>query len=166
MPAHFPHEPLVYQTGFGNQFSSEALPAALPVGQNSPQKHPLGLYAEQLSGTAFTVSRGEARRSWLYRIKPSAAHPAYQRMTRQITGSGQGPITPNRLRWNAFDIPAEPADFLDGLISLASTSAADQADGVAVFEGEADVFEGCDDGGAAVFFDVAAGGHAHEVAAQ
>ncbi|WP_122563260.1 homogentisate 1,2-dioxygenase, partial [Pseudomonas viridiflava] len=132
MPAHFPQQPLTYQTGFGNQFSSEALPDALPLGQNSPQKHPLGLYAEQLSGTAFTVSRDEARRSWLYRIKPSAAHPAYQRMTRQITGAGQGPITPNRLRWNAFEIPDAPTDFLDGLITLASTSAADQAEGVSV----------------------------------
>ncbi|MBX8543854.1 homogentisate 1,2-dioxygenase [Pseudomonas cichorii] len=133
MPVHSNREPLVYQSGFGNHFSSEALPGALPVGQNSPQKHALGLYAELLSGTAFTVPRSEARRTWLYRIKPSAAHPRYERLTGQITGLEQGPITPNRLRWNAFDIPAEPTDFIDGLIALASTCAADQAEGVSIY---------------------------------
>jgi len=124
---------LTYQSGFGNQFSSEAIPGALPVGQNSPQRHPLGLYAEQFSGTAFTVPRSEARRTWLYRIQPSAAHLQYQRLQTQIRGQQQGPITPNRLRWNAFDIPTQPTDFIDGLIALASTSAADQAEGVSVY---------------------------------
>ncbi|MCV4268009.1 homogentisate 1,2-dioxygenase [Pseudomonas capsici] len=133
MPVHPDREPLVYQSGFGNHFSSEALPGALPVGQNSPQKHALGLYAELLSGTAFTVPRSEARRTWLYRIKPSAAHPRYERLARQVTGLEQGPITPNRLRWNAFDIPAASTDFIDGLIALASTSAADQAEGVSIY---------------------------------
>jgi homogentisate 1,2-dioxygenase len=126
-------EPLKYQAGFGNQFSSEAVHGALPAGQNSPQRHPLGLYAEQFSGTAFTVPRAEARRTWLYRIKPSAAHPQFQRLERQITGLEQGPVTPNRLRWNAFEIPAEPTDFIDGLIALASTGAADQAEGVSIY---------------------------------
>jgi homogentisate 1,2-dioxygenase len=126
-------EALRYQSGFGNQFSSEAVPGGLPVGQNSPQRHPLGLYAEQFSGTAFTVPRAEARRTWLYRIQPSAAHPRYQRLERQITGQQQGPVTPNRLRWNAFDVPTEPTDFVEGLIALASTSAADQAEGVSVY---------------------------------
>lgn len=124
---------LKYQSGFGNQFSSEALPGGLPTGQNSPQRHPLGLYAEQFSGTAFTVPRAEARRTWLYRIAPSAAHPRYCRLERQIRGQEQGPVTPNRLRWNAFDIPATPADFIDGLIALARTSSVDQADGVSVY---------------------------------
>ncbi|SQF97790.1 homogentisate 1,2-dioxygenase [Paucimonas lemoignei] len=133
MVTHQSAEPLVYQSGFGNQFSSEALPGALPVGQNSPQQHALGLYAEQLSGTAFTVPRAEARRTWLYRIKPSAMHPRYERLERQITGQQMGPITPNRLRWNAFECPAEPTDFIDGLHVMASTCAADQAKGVTVY---------------------------------
>ncbi|MFY1667557.1 homogentisate 1,2-dioxygenase [Pseudomonas sp. Pseu.R1] len=126
-------EALRYQSGFGNHFSSEAVPGGLPVGQNSPQRHPLGLYTEQFSGTAFTFPRAEARRAWLYRIHPSAAHPAFQRLERQISGQQQGPVTPNRLRWNAFDVPVEPTDFIDGLIALASTSAADQAEGVSVY---------------------------------
>ena len=65
---------LAYQSGFGNEFSSEALPGALPVGQNSPQKAPYGLYTELFSGTAFTMVRAEARRTWMYRIQPSANH--------------------------------------------------------------------------------------------
>src|ERR1700693_2461102 len=69
---------LRYQSGFGNEFSSEALPGALPEGQNSPQRVPYDLYAEQLSGTAFTVPRGVNRRSWLYRIRPAVLHGPFQ----------------------------------------------------------------------------------------
>ena len=64
---------ITYQAGFGNTFSSEAIKGALPVGRNSPQRAPLGLYAEQISGTAFTQPRAVNRRSWVYRITPSAA---------------------------------------------------------------------------------------------
>ncbi|BAN49858.1 homogentisate 1,2-dioxygenase [Metapseudomonas resinovorans] len=124
--------PLTYQSGFDNEFSSEALPGALPVGQNSPQQVPYGLYTELLSGTAFTVPRSEARRTWMYRIKPSANHPKYQRLECQITGGRLGPVTPNRLRWNPQAIPAEATDFIDGLITLAATSDAEQASGVSV----------------------------------
>ncbi|NIM02452.1 MAG: homogentisate 1,2-dioxygenase, partial [Acidobacteria bacterium] len=63
-----------YQSGFGNEFASEAEPGALPVGQNNPQKPPLGLYTEQLSGTAFTVPNARNRRNWHYRIRPSVRH--------------------------------------------------------------------------------------------
>lgn len=133
MFTHQSPESLVYQSGFGNQFSSEALPGALPVGQNSPQKHALGLYAEQLSGTAFTVPRAEARRTWLYRIKPSATHPRYERLEQQLIGQQMGPITPNRLRWNACDFPGQATDFLDGLSLMASTHAGDQAQGVSLY---------------------------------
>ena len=66
--------PLSYLSGFGNEFTSEALPGALPEGQNSPQRCPYGLYAEQLSGTPFTAPRAENKRSWLYRIRPSVKH--------------------------------------------------------------------------------------------
>ena len=47
---------LQYQAGFGNEFQSEAVAGALPVGRNWPQRPPLGLYAEQISGTAFTTA--------------------------------------------------------------------------------------------------------------
>ena len=69
-----------YQSGFGNEFATEALPGALPEGRNSPQRCPYGLYAEQLSGTAFTALRADNRRSWLYRIRPSAMHRPFERI--------------------------------------------------------------------------------------
>jgi homogentisate 1,2-dioxygenase len=69
-----------YQPGFGNEFASEAAAGALPAGRNSPQRAPLGLYAEQISGTAFTQPRAVNRRTWVYRIMPSAAHPPFARI--------------------------------------------------------------------------------------
>jgi homogentisate 1,2-dioxygenase len=104
----------------------------LPVGQNAPQKAPYGLYTELFSGTAFTMARSEARRTWLYRIQPSASHPRYERLARQILGREAGPITPNRLRWNPLPPPSAPTDLLDGLQTLAATHAADTAEGVTV----------------------------------
>ena len=112
---------LQYQSGFGNEFATEAVAGALPVGQNSPQKHALGLYAEQLSGTPFTAPRGQNRRSWLYRIRPSVVHKPYT----PIAGTGllrssfdEVPATPNQLRWSPFEIPKEPTDFVQGIRTL------------------------------------------------
>ncbi|MFF3545326.1 homogentisate 1,2-dioxygenase [Streptomyces platensis] len=128
-------EGLAYHTGFGNEHSSEAVPGALPVGRNSPQRAPLGLYAEQLSGSAFTEPRGHNLRSWLYRIRPSAAHPPFVRAERHALRSA--PFTdctpdPNRLRWNPLPEPAGPADFLDGLWTLGGNGDATQRTGMAV----------------------------------
>ena len=69
---------LRYQSGFGNEFASEAVEGVLPRGQNSPQKVAHGLYAEQLSGTAFTAPRTVNRRTWLYRMRPSVAHKPFE----------------------------------------------------------------------------------------
>jgi len=63
-----------YMPGFGNDFETEALPGALPQGQNSPQKCSYGLYGEQLSGTAFTAPSHQNERTWCYRIRPSVKH--------------------------------------------------------------------------------------------
>ncbi|RMI46238.1 homogentisate 1,2-dioxygenase [Streptomyces triticirhizae] len=110
-----------YLTGFGNEHSSEAVPGALPVGRNSPQRAPLGLYAEQLSGTAFTEPRAHNRRSWLYRLRPSAAHPPFHRIG---NGSLRGaPFEetepdPNRMRWDPLPEPPAGTDFVAGLWTL------------------------------------------------
>jgi homogentisate 1,2-dioxygenase len=112
---------LAYLTGFGNEFATEAIAGALPQDQNSPQQAPLGLYAEQLSGTPFTAPRHENRRSWLYRIRPSAAHPPFRRMNDGLIRSGpftEAEVSPNRLRWDPLRQSKAPADFLDGLITL------------------------------------------------
>ncbi|MDB5092637.1 MAG: hmgA, partial [Candidatus Eremiobacteraeota bacterium] len=121
-----------YQSGFGNEFASEAVAGALPINQNSPQRVPLGLYAEQLSGTAFTAPRAENRRTWMYRLRPSAAHPAYRPIASGRIRSG--PFTevapnPNRLRWDVQSLPAEPVDFVDGLATLAGNGTPLDRDG-------------------------------------
>ena len=110
-----------YQTGFGNEFATEALAGALPVGQNSPQKVPYGLYAEQLSGTAFTAPRHANRRSWLYRIRPAAQVGAFApyNQPRLHNRYAEVPLPPIPLRWNPMPIPGEPADFVDGMFSMA-----------------------------------------------
>ena len=76
-----------YVSGWGNSFATEALPGALPVGRNSPQRCPYGLYAEQLTGTAFTAPRADNRRTWLYRIRPSAMHERNSSLREGSTGS-------------------------------------------------------------------------------
>ncbi len=128
-------EALAYSAGFGNEHSSEAVPGALPHGRNSPQRAPLGLYAEQLSGTAFTEPRHTNRRSWLYRVRPSAAHPPFTR-----TGNGDissAPFTdsvpdPNRLRWSPLPEPPEGTDFVAGLWTLGGNGDVTQRTGMAV----------------------------------
>jgi homogentisate 1,2-dioxygenase len=111
-----------YLPGFGAHHVSEAIPGALPEGQNSPQKPPFGLYAEQLSGTAFTAPRHENRRSWLYRLRPSAGHPPYKPLAHPTLRSGpfaEAPADPNRLRWDPVAIPDAPQDFIEGLVTIA-----------------------------------------------
>ncbi|GAA2080553.1 homogentisate 1,2-dioxygenase [Streptomyces albiaxialis] len=128
-------EGLTYLSGFGNEHSSEAVPGALPLGRNSPQRAPLGLYAEQLSGSAFTEPRAHNRRSWLYRIRPSAAHP---RFVRADNGSlrtapfSEAEPDPNRLRWGPLPEPPEGTDFLAGLWTLGGNGDAAQRSGMAV----------------------------------
>jgi len=113
----------VYQSGFGNEFATEALPGALPVGRNSPQRCPYGLYAEQLSGTAFTALRGDNRRSWLYRIRPSALHKPFERIDAgSVTSDFSAmPTSPNQLRWNPLPMPSKTADFVEGMVTMAGT---------------------------------------------
>ena len=109
-----------YQSGFANHFSSEALPGALPA-QNSPQRCPYGLYAEQLSGTAFTAPRASNRRSWLYRIRPAALHGPFRRMASDALTSDFTEVEtpPNPLRWDPLPIPDGAVDFIDGLVTFA-----------------------------------------------
>jgi homogentisate 1,2-dioxygenase len=120
-------------SGFGNHFATEALPGALPVGRNSPQRPAYGLYAEQLSGTPFTVPRAESRRTWLYRMRPSAAHPAYHRIDDRLVGGRLAPPNPNRLRWDPLPLPLEPTDFIDGLTRVAANAEHAYEAGVTVF---------------------------------
>ncbi|HVJ10650.1 MAG TPA: homogentisate 1,2-dioxygenase [Burkholderiales bacterium] len=122
-----PTERITYQSGFGNTFSTEALKGALPVGRNSPQRPPKGLYPEVLSGSAFTAPRAENRSTWLYKLRPSAMHGPYRRIKDGELRSApfdEVETSPNRLRWNPLPLPKKPTDFLDGLITLAGSAGA------------------------------------------
>ncbi|MGZ8780766.1 MAG: homogentisate 1,2-dioxygenase [Thermoanaerobaculia bacterium] len=112
----------MYQSGFANEFATEAVPGVLPARGNSPQRVARGLYAEQFSGTAFTVPRAMQRRSWLYRIRPSVLHEPFAPIdARLLRGApfDEAPTSPNQLRWDPLPIPDEPADFVDGLATIA-----------------------------------------------
>ncbi|TAG50225.1 MAG: homogentisate 1,2-dioxygenase [Betaproteobacteria bacterium] len=116
---------LNYQTGFGNEFATEALPGALPQGRNSPQRAPYGLYAEQLNATAFTAPRADNRRTWMYRIRPAATHKRFApyksaTATHPFTSDFASAVTPpNQLRWNPLPLPTTPTDFVDGIVTYA-----------------------------------------------
>ncbi len=130
-----PAAKLAYQSGFGNTFSTEARKGALPLGQNSPQRAPHGLYAECISGTAFTAPRAENQSTWAYRLRPSAMHPPFRRMAAGLLRSGpfdEVETPPNRLRWNPLPIPGKQADFLDGLVTLAGSGSPESQAGIAV----------------------------------
>src|SRR4029077_18170054 len=115
-------ESVQYLSGFGNEFATEAVEGALPVGQNSPQKAPLGLYAEQFSGTAFTVTRVHNKRTWTYRIRPSVTHKPFIQIDSKLFKSSpfdKVTTTPNQLRWDPLSMPSEPTDFIDGITTIA-----------------------------------------------
>ncbi|MEO8281481.1 MAG: homogentisate 1,2-dioxygenase, partial [Ideonella sp.] len=135
LPASASHPQL---SGFGNHFSTEAVAGALPLGRNSPQRAPHDLYAELISGTAFTVPRADNRRSWLYRRQPSVVTGSYQPYeqagwTSGAHGDNAGTplIPPEPLRWNPFPIPDQAVDFVDGLHTIAANGEVEAQTGIA-----------------------------------
>ena len=123
-----------YLTGFGGHFESEAVDGALPQGRNSPQRPPFGLYAEQLSGSSFTSPRHENRRSWLYRMRPTADHRpfvAYDGAPLFSAPASAEPLAPNRLRWDPPEL-AQGKDFVDGLATMLNARAPEELEGCAV----------------------------------
>jgi homogentisate 1,2-dioxygenase len=125
---------LSYMTGFGGHFESEAVTGALPKGRNSPQRPAFGLYTEQLSGSSFTAPRHENRRSWLYRMRPTADHrpfTAYSGAPLSAAPPSSEPLAPNRLRWDPPELPAV-TDFVDGLATMLHARAPEDFEGCAV----------------------------------
>ena len=124
-----------YLSGFGNEHSSESLPGALPVGRNSPQRCPYGLYAEQFSGTAFTAPRAANRRSWLYRIRPAVACGTFAPLERDVFAgqSAAPPLAPDPLRWDPLPLPVDPTDFVEGLLPVAGNGAPEAHSGCGIY---------------------------------
>ncbi|ROW00861.1 hypothetical protein VPNG_08296 [Cytospora leucostoma] len=136
-----------YNNGFDSYLETEAVPGALPIGQNSPQRPAHGLYTEKLSGTAFTAPRRENKQTWLYRILPSCAHPPFETATSQpANGHGRGqPVDfkgsaatkvhyiPNQLRWDPFDHGSGEADFVSGLHLVAGAGDPTVKSGIGIY---------------------------------
>jgi len=122
-------------SGFGGHFESEAVEGALPKGRNSPQRPAFGLYAEQVSGSAFTAPRHENRRSWLYRMRPTADHrpfAEYQDSPLFEAPPAEAALAPNRLRWDPpTDLP-QGKDFVDGLVAMLNARVPEDLEGCAV----------------------------------
>src|SRR5258708_34631985 len=109
-----------YMSGFGNTFETEALPGALPVGRNSPQKVNYGLYAEQLPGSPFTAPQATNQRSWLYRIRAAVRHTGrFEKVDHGLIRTAPErddtdlPIGP--LRWSPTPVPKRALTFVTGL---------------------------------------------------
>lgn len=127
---------LKYMTGFGNAFETEALPDALPIGRNSPQKCNYGLYAEQLSGSPFTAPRATNERSWLYRIQPGVKHQARYRkvdtgMIRTAPNREESELPIGQMRWMPLEMPKEAFNFRTGLHTMITAGDAEGQVGMA-----------------------------------
>ncbi|KAM5125126.1 homogentisate 1,2-dioxygenase-like, partial [Mantella aurantiaca] len=125
-----------YISGFGNEFASEdpRCPGSLPEGQNNPQVCPFGLYAEQLSGSAFTCPRSSNKRSWLYRILPSVRHKPFQPYKQSNLTHNWDEVEPdpNQLRWKPFVIEEKKQDFVDGMYTLCGAGDVKSRNGIAI----------------------------------
>ena len=124
-----------YMSGFGNSFETEALPGALPIGRNSPQRCAYGLYAEQLSGSPFTAPRGSNERSWLYRIRPSVRHSGrFGKVDANLWRTApchEHEILVEQLRWDPAPIPKEDMTFLGGVQTMTTAGDANTQAGMA-----------------------------------
>ena len=118
---------------------SEAVEGALPIGANSPQKPPHGLYAEKLSGTAFTAPRSENQQTWLYRILPSCGHSNFE--PRESSTYNTNPENkpyekihhiPNQLRWDPFDLD-ETVDWVHSLHLVAGAGDPTMKTGIGIY---------------------------------
>ena len=126
---------LRYLTGFGGHFETEAIEGALPRGRNSPQRPAFGLYAEQVSGSAFTAPRHDNRRSWLYRMRPTADHRPFERYHGAAlfeAPANEAPLAPNRLRWDPPSDLRGDDDFVDGMAAILRAGHPEDLEGVAV----------------------------------
>jgi homogentisate 1,2-dioxygenase len=133
-----------YQTGFENNFSTEAVKGALPIGMNSPQQCPYGLYAEQLSGTSFTQPRRSNFRTWYYRMQPSVTHnpfkhcdaEKFQYIDNHFECKKSYVINPNQHRWNPMELPKadDNITWVEGLVAHVGTGAPLNKSGICIYQ--------------------------------
>ena len=124
-----------YLSGFGNHFETESLNGALPKEQNSPQKVSYGLYAEQLSGSAFTAPRSENFRTWFYRVRPSVLQGSFKKVGNGNWASGpfEQECDPNQLRWDPLPaVESKGSDFLKSVTTMVGNGDPHSRRGIAV----------------------------------
>ena len=122
-----------YLSGFANEFATEAVAGTLPVGRNSPQRVAHGLYAEQVSGTAFTAPRHRNRRSWLYRIRPASIHGSFSALSEpRLHNQWLEHPSPDQMRWSPLPVPAGEVDFVDSLFSMAGNGGPAAGSGIGI----------------------------------
>jgi len=124
-----------YMTGFGNDFATEAREGALPVGRNSPQRPPYGLYPEKHSAEAFSAPRARNARSWVYRIRPSVVHGDFNEIDSGLlrtAPANEVPVPPDPLRWQPLPLPEKPTDFIAGLVTIATNGSARLQAGIGI----------------------------------
>ena len=125
-----------YMSGFGNSFETEALPGALPIGRNSPQRVNYGLYAEQLSGSPFTAPQASNQRSWLYRIRPTVRHTGrFRRIDKGLIRTAptreDDELPLGQLRWSPIPLSKDKLNFLTGLRTITTAGDAETLAGMA-----------------------------------
>ncbi|GAA5876406.1 hypothetical protein JCM16303_003520 [Sporobolomyces ruberrimus] len=134
-------DPYEYQVGFGNSFASEAIPEVLPIGQNSPQKVKFGLYAEQVTATAFVAPKAQNQKLWLYRMRPSVAHQGFVRIPdNEDLCSEFSPlnpkvsVSPTQIAWKPFPLPrsSDKVDWVEGLKTIAGSGSPMEKTGLAI----------------------------------
>lgn len=128
-------EELTYIHGLHNHAESESLPNALTKGQNSPQKAPYGLYAEQLNCTAFTVPRLQNHYSWLYRIRPSVKQSEFTLVEHTSlcgTPFDAQHTPPTQMRWDPLPYPTHRHHFIEGLYTFAGNGSIESQTGAAI----------------------------------
>ena len=124
---------LAYNSGFNSHLATEAVPGVLPVGQNSPQHVKHGLFAEQLSGSAFTCPRATNRRTWLYRLSPSVRQGSYQATSSANKMCAEFPVVdPNPRRWSPLPLASTSVDFVDGMQTICGAGSPSLKDGCAI----------------------------------
>src|SRR5215475_12894571 len=125
-----------YMSGFGNSFETEALPGALPLGRNSPQKVNYGLYAEQLSGSPFTAPQATNQRTWLYRVRPTVRHTGrFEKvdhgLIRTAPERDDTDLPIGQLRWSPTPVPKRALTFVTGLATMTVAGDAEAQTGMA-----------------------------------
>ena len=118
-------------TGFGNHFESEAIPGHLPIGQNSPQQVKAGLYAELLTGSAFTQERQANKKVWLYKLRPSVTGTKlkevhYEKFQSFVSSEYN---TPEQLRWLPMPDSAPNTNFLNSIFTMVACGSPGESGG-------------------------------------